>query len=138
MKTPGQNKTPRRSSRAKPAPVSEHIEAVRLIQWRDHNARIIPELRLLFAIPNGGKRNIRVAQKLKAEGVRAGVSDYLLPVARQGFHGLFLELKRIGGRATKEQKDWAPDMSKQGYMAIFCEGADVAKAAVLDYLGDGK
>jgi len=131
----GQNKTPRRSIRAKPAPILEHVEAVRLIHWRNQNVPLIPELALLFAIPNGGKRNIRVAQKLKAEGVIAGVSDYMLPVARQGFHGLFLELKRIGGRATKEQKDWATDVSRQGYMAIFCEGADAAKVAVMDYLG---
>lgn len=36
-----------------------------------------PELRAV-AIPNGGKRNIREAARMKAQGVRAGVSDLLV------------------------------------------------------------
>ena len=32
----------------------------------------------LFAVPNGGQRNVVVASKLKAEGVRAGVADLIL------------------------------------------------------------
>lgn len=33
---------------------------------------------LLFAIPNGGKRNAREAARLKAEGVTPGVPDLFL------------------------------------------------------------
>lgn len=36
-----------------------------------------PELRAI-AVPNGGKRNIREAARLRAQGVRAGVSDLLV------------------------------------------------------------
>src|SRR5262245_64718583 len=50
--------------------------------------------RLCFAIPNGGARDVITAGRLKAEGVRAGVPDVCLPVARAGYHGLFLEVKR--------------------------------------------
>lgn len=34
-----------------------------------------PVLKLLYAVPNGGDRNLHVARKLKAEGVMAGVAD---------------------------------------------------------------
>ena len=33
---------------------------------------------VFFAVPNGGHRDIRVAQHMKAEGQLAGVSDLLL------------------------------------------------------------
>jgi hypothetical protein len=57
-----------------------------------------------YAVPNGGYRNIYVARKLKAEGVKAGVADLCLPAARRGYHGLYLEMKSEEGVATKEQK----------------------------------
>ena len=47
----------------------------------------------IFAIPNGGARNVVTAAKLKAEGVLAGVPDLCVPMARCGFHGLYIELK---------------------------------------------
>jgi hypothetical protein len=49
-------------------------------------------LKLLYAVPNGGDRNLRVPRKLKAEGVMAGVADLCLPAARRGYHGLYLEI----------------------------------------------
>ena len=64
--------------------MSEHQEQKALIQWARLNQQRFPELDLLFAIPNGGLRNIRVARKLKSEGVKPGVSDLFLPVARKG------------------------------------------------------
>ena len=63
----------------------EHIEAVRFMRWvdgfRGTPGAILkwPCLKWLHHIPNGGLRNRVVAGKLKAEGVRAGVSDYFLP-----------------------------------------------------------
>ena len=46
----------------------EHTEQVTLMQWwaLAHQQFGIPE-QLLFAIPNGGERNVIVASKLKAE-----------------------------------------------------------------------
>src|SRR5690349_13530381 len=53
------------------------------------------------AIPNGSKRTIGVARKLKAEGVRAGAPDILL--IREG-KALGLELKAAGGAQSPAQK----------------------------------
>lgn len=55
---------------------TEHAEAVALMRVvRLHEVRW-PELRLLYAVPNGGDRHPIVAAKMRAEGVRAGVPDY--------------------------------------------------------------
>ena len=79
-----------------------------------------PELRLLHAIPNGGKRDIRTAAMLKAEGVKPGVPDICLPVPRGGKHGLYIELKRRkGGTVSKAQEAWIRALMAQGFVIIF-------------------
>lgn len=111
---------------------AEHREQVAVIRWFDaqHSA-----LRgRLFAVPNGGHRHVAVAAKLKAEGVRPGVPDLWLPVQRQGFAGLVIELKAEGGRLQTSQADWLAFLSEQGYMAVVCVGADAAIQTIADYL----
>ena len=101
----------------------------------------IPET-LLLAIPNGGARHIAVARKLKAEGVRAGVSDYLLAVPRGVYHGLFLELKAGGpgipkGRVSKEQMAFGDTVRAQWYSFGVAYGTDEAINLVDMYLMTG-
>lgn len=93
---------------------------------RAHEYRY-PELALLTAIPNGGHRNIVVATKLRAEGVRPGFPDLVLPVARGGFFGLFVELKRLrGGSVSPEQRQWHEQLESHGYCVRVCKGGDAA------------
>ena len=83
--------------------MSEHDEQAALFEWATWHTSQCPELGLLFAIPNGGHRHPVVAARLKAEGVRAGVPDICLPVARKGYHGLFVELKFGRNKPTPAQ-----------------------------------
>ena len=118
----------------------EHREQVRLFVWARGEAGRRPELGLLFAIPNGGARSAVTGMRLKEEGVRRGVPDMMLPVARGGFHGLFIELKAGGkARPTKEQVLWLTALAERGYRAVVCHGAGEAQAVLLEYLGgDGQ
>ena len=89
----------------------------------------------LLAIPNGGKRSAATAARLKAEGVRPGVPDLLLPMARRGFHGLFIEMKRTkGGRVSDAQREWLHLLDAEGYRAIVCYGAGEAIREIEAYL----
>lgn len=97
-------------------------------------APLIPGLSMLYAIPNGGERHPIVAAKMKAEGQRAGVLDYHLPVARGGYHGLYVELKSEKGDESKDQLKFAEEVREQGYMAVFCWGWEAAFDAIRDYL----
>ena len=113
----------------------EHRQQMRLFLWVMKEAERRPELGLLFAIPNGGARSAVTGARLKEEGVRRGVPDMMLPVARGGFHGLFIELKADAkARPTKEQTLWLAQLSEQGYRAVVCHGAGEAQAALLEYL----
>lgn len=115
--------------------LSEHDEQALVVAWADALAPSVPELRMLFAIPNGGARSKAVAGKLKAEGVRPGVSDLFLSVPKGCYHGLYIEMKAISGRASDEQKAWIAAAREYGYRAEVCFGADAAWAVICEYLG---
>lgn len=116
----------------------EHNEQVSLMAWAEWAAIDRPELALLFAIPNGGARDAVTGAKMKAEGVKRGVPDLFLPVARNGYHGLFIEMKRRdGGRITPEQQRWIDRLTEQGYRVVVCYGRDEAETAIVTYLEGG-
>jgi hypothetical protein len=115
----------------------EDKEQIALFKWaslaRMPSGYFISEY--LFAIPNGGKRNILEASRLKKQGVKKGISDMFLPIPSKGFHGLWIELKAKEGKATKEQVEWLDKMATQGYAAIICYGWQDASKAIQQYLG---
>ncbi|MES1926549.1 VRR-NUC domain-containing protein [Salinisphaera sp. T31B1] len=115
--------------------MSEHTEQATLIRMVDWNARQHPELSMLYAVPNGSDRHPAVAGKLKAEGVRKGVPDLCLPVARQGYHGLYVEMKTTKGRTSPEQRDWIERLQGEGYRAAVCRGWSAAWNEIAGYLG---
>lgn len=90
---------------------------------------------LVFAIPNGGKRDAKTAMILKNMGVRAGVPDVMIAVPRKRYHGLFVELKRTGGGASDAQVRIADALRAQGYMVVVAVGLDEAWEAATEYLG---
>lgn len=116
----------------------EHTEQVNLMQWWALACRGfgIPEA-LLFAIPNGGQRNIIVASKLKAEGVRSGVPDLFLACGHNGYNGLFIEMKKTkGGRVSDNQKCYIDILKTRGYAVVVCHGWNEARQAIELYLSD--
>lgn len=82
---------------------SGHQEA--LFSWAAYRTEIMPELQYMYHVPNGGKRDKATAAVLKRQGVKAGVPDIMLPAARAGYHGLYIELKAGENTTTKKQKE---------------------------------
>ena len=116
---------------------TEHAEAVAFMRVVKLHENREPRLRMLLAVPNGGDRHKIVAAKMKAEGVKPGVPDYLLPVTTTGYSGLAIELKSMTGYASKEQKQWIADLREQGWRAEVCRGWEQAWGVVRDYLSIG-
>jgi hypothetical protein len=117
---------------------SEHAQQVAVFVWAALNFEKYPELRLMFAIPNGGERNKIVAANLKAEGVRAHVPDIFLPVPRARWHGLFIEMKKVGGRVDPGQDEFINKLREQKYGACVCVGWQEAVQTITNYLEWGK
>lgn len=113
----------------------EDTEQKALFEW----AAYIPRCKWMFSIPNGGNRNPKEAARLKAQGVKSGVSDILLPRAVEPYCGLFIELKRrkVDGRSvvSANQSQFGMDMMAAGYRFEVCYGADEAIKTIQDYLG---
>jgi len=112
---------------------TEDQDQAALIRWFDLQ---YPALRgRLAACPNGGFRNKVTAVNLKRTGARAGYPDLNLLTPRNGYYGLFIEMKRAkGGTLSPEQKDWLEWLSEQGFMAVVCKGFDSAKNTIQEYL----
>lgn len=119
---------------ASPIP-TESREQKTLFEWAKLMEGRWPELGLLYHIPNEGKRSRTTGARMRAEGLRSGVPDICLPVARGGHHGLYIELKRVkNSRVTKEQLEWISALVAQGYVAAVCRGCDEAITLITDYL----
>lgn len=88
----------------------------------------------LWAIPNGGSRNIVTAVNLKAEGVLAGVSDLFLMIPKGVYHGMFIEMKAKAGKVSDSQKEFMAAASSMNYKTVVCYGFDEAKEAITKYL----
>ena len=115
--------------------MSEHDEQVAFFEWAEYMANLKwPELRFMFAIPNGGWRAKTTAKWLKAEGLKAGALDIFLPVPRSDFHGLFIEMKYGPNQLTAEQNYYAAFLTYQGYLVEACWGFDKAVAIVEGYM----
>lgn len=125
---------------------TEHDIQSALFTWAQLQTAQHPELGLMFAIPNGGKREKRqdkkgrwfspVAQKLKKEGVKPGVPDIFLPCARGGSYGLFIEMKAPDGKVSQEQDDIHKMLREEGYAVIVCFSLESAITLITWYLLD--
>ena len=113
----------------------EDLHQQAIFEWAQYNYRKYPELeKLLFAIPNGGSRHRLEAINLKKQGVKAGISDITLQVARGGFHGLWIELKAGKNKAQPSQLEFIEAVRKQGYLAKVIYGSTAAIELIEKYL----
>jgi len=82
-----------------------------IILFENNNYSIKKES-IIFAVPNGGSRNILEAKLLKATGVMAGVSDLILIIKNKIF---FIELKTEKGIQSDQQKIFESKVSDLGF-----------------------
>lgn len=111
--------------------MTEKDEQIALFDWAQYRT----DLQLMFHIVNEGRRSVQHTASLIRQGMKQGVPDIFLPVAKGRYHGLFIELKRkYGGRQTPEQKAWQTALLEQGYAACVCKGFDEAKDTIDWYM----
>lgn len=112
---------------------SEHDLQTACVNWFRLQYREFANL--LIAIPNGGQRDVRVARKLKAEGVVAGVPDLFLAIARGQSHGMWIEMKNgKAGRVSEHQHYMLDALARQGYKGVVCRSLEDFMKEVNEYL----
>jgi hypothetical protein len=125
---------PRTISR-RPAADYEGTEQKMLFDWL--RLQHPQAYKLAFHVPNGGHRLKAVAAKMKGQGVKAGVSDIVLPMARGGHFGLYIEFKATPPHdsvVSVSQQAFLQGVEMQGYMAIVCRGLQAAMDVINGYL----
>lgn len=119
----------------------EHTEQVTFIERVKNLAQLYPRYApaadRTFAIPNGGGRSKGEAGRLKAEGVKAGVSDLFVAWPAGDRHGLWIEMKSMTGYPSREQKTWINESMDLGYHAAVCRGAGAAVTVWREYVDSG-
>ncbi len=123
--------------RRKPVPHEANEQEI-LFRWAQLVRCTYPELDLLYHIPNGGSRNELEAASLKRQGVKAGVPDLCLPVARGMHHGLYIEMKYGKNKTSDQQEKWLDALAKQGYAVAVCYGFEEAQKVLIKYLEIGR
>lgn len=91
---------------------------------------------LFFAVPNGGYRNAVEASIMKAEGVRAGVTDLILNVPSGTYTQLGIEMKTESkdSRQSAAQKRYQRYAEAVGIKYIVCRSFEQFKQEASEYI----
>jgi hypothetical protein len=113
---------------------TESTEQMMFFQWV---RTAFPKL-IAFHVPNGGKRSLRTAVRLKKEGVTTGIPDIIIGKACGIYCGMYIELKRQkGGALSEAQKDMIRELKAEGYYVAVCRGFEEARQELIAYLALG-
>lgn len=91
--------------------ISEDALQAQCVRW----FRMQYPAHLIFAIPNGGLRDVRIARKLKSTGVLAGVPDLFIATPSCGYGGAFIEMKVGYNKPTPLQAEIIARLMNAGY-----------------------
>ena len=118
--------------RKRPSEVEHRIQQT-CVRWFNLQ---YPHLRgRLFAVPNGGRRDVVTGAKLKAEGVVAGVADLILLVTNKAFGALLIEMKKPGGIQSAAQRQWQEIVTRGGeYKYVICRSIYDFMREIREYL----
>lgn len=121
-----------KKNKGKSAP-SEHALQVQCLRWLHFT---YPQV-LCYAIPNGAYTTKTTARKLVAEGVCHGLPDLHIPIARGGYHSLYIEMKNgKAGRLSDHQKEMIPRLQCYGNKVVVCRSLDDFIREVETYLNN--
>ena len=111
-------------------PPLEAQEQKALFAWAELSMGKYPELRWMYHITNEGKRSKAHGAELVRQGLKKGVPDICLPVPKGKYHGLYIEMKRIGETLSDDQKEWGQGLANNGYCFYTADKGweDAAKA----------
>lgn len=116
-----------------PVPTEAQEQEV-LFRWAQWAMCTHPELKLLYHIPNEGKRSISNGAALRRQGLKSGAPDLCLPVSNGKYHALYIELKHKGEKPSLQQQNWIDWLNMYGNRAVWCQGWETAAKEIERYL----
>ena len=89
---------------------------------------------LMFAVPNGGKRDARTGAIMRYEGAIRGVADLILLVPKKGYASLCIEMKTPKGVQSEHQRTWQRAAEKYHSRYVVCRSLEEFMNEVNAYL----
>lgn len=83
--------------------------------------------RMLFAVPNGGKRDAKTGARMKYEGAVRGVADLILLIPKKGWASLCIEMKTPKGTQSEHQRTWQTEAERYQNKYVICLTTGVHK-----------
>lgn len=123
----------RTGNRAKPRDEEHRLQVACVRAFRLRYPRLKD---VLFAVPNGGRRDAVTGSRLKDEGATAGVADLILLKPNRFYGSLCIEMKRPGGRQADSQRRWQQAAEQAGNRYVVCHTLDEFLHAIEQYLKD--
>lgn len=90
--------------------------------------------KLLFAVPNGSRRDAITGAILKREGVVSGVADLILLIPQKGYASLCIEMKYGKNGQSASQKEWQQLAEAAGNKYVVCKSLSEFMEQVNRYL----
>ena len=113
----------------------EENEQAALFRWASYAQTQYEELKLMYHVPNEGKRSTVTGARMKQAGLKPGVPDVCLPTAHGGYIGLYIEMKVKPNKPTENQKQWLRALREAGHFTAVCYTWEEAKNLIEEYLG---
>lgn len=105
------------------------------VQWFRYQ---YPQMsKMLFSVPNGGKRSRIEAAIMKGEGCVSGVADLILLVSNGKYNSLCIEMKYGNGKQTDNQVQWQKEAEKFGNKYVLCRSVKEFILIVKEYINYG-
>ena len=111
---------------------TEHEEQKAFVDWL--KLKNLRHFCVANALKVGG---VKLMAYLKAEGLTAGVPDMVIPYRTSEYGGLYVEMKKKGGRVKPNQAEWHRFLESQNYFVQVCYSADEAIACTIRYMNGG-
>ena len=105
-----------------------------LVSW--FRAKFPKYEKLLFIIANGENIGAQRMHRLKQLGLVPGIPDLFLSIAREGYNGFYIEMKKPTGHLQQNQVDVHKELKKQKYKVETCYGWDEARNELERYLAE--
>lgn len=104
------------------------------VNWiRCHYPEVITIISPIVKFGGSPQQRLIQGRTQKLMGYMKGTLDIFFPHPRNGFHGLFIELKQEGGSESPEQRQMKDKLIDLNYVACFAYGVDEAKRIFEEY-----
>lgn len=116
----------------------EDSELIAFFDWIEWQIKKYPFLKVVHHVENERQCTPTQGNRRKRKGVRAGILDISAPIPRGFYHGLYIEMKKEGGKISSEQNEIITYLKELGYYVAVAYSADEAINIFTRYMKLGK